>query len=73
MTNNEAKWIPFFGESDKCSNCLVETNRPLMYYHDSPSPRYEQYHFCPWCGKKMKGDLIFDIETGERKEGEQDD
>lgn len=66
---DKAKWIPTLEESDRCSNCWNETYRPLMCYNGSSSTRYEQYHFCPWCGKKMIGDLIFDIKTGEQIKG----
>lgn len=61
-------------QGDECSNCHAWTDRSLMCCNGSPSTRYEQHPFCQWCGAKMTGDFIYDLETGEQiKDGEHGD
>lgn len=66
------RWIPIDRTSDKCSECEMISDRALMCCYGTPSTRYEQHPYCPWCGAKMSGEYIYDLETGELKDGEQD-
>ena len=66
-------WVPFGYTTDTCSVCNNNTDRALMCCYGSPSTRYEQHPYCPWCGAKMTGDLIYGLETGEQiKDGDSD-
>lgn len=67
-------WIRHDIENDdECSNCHAFTDRALMWCNGIPTRRYEQHHYCPWCGAKMTGDFIYDLETSERiKDGDSD-